>query len=211
MLMILYSAPGACSVADHIALQEAGMDFQVCTVDLKTHRTEDGRDFYEINPKGYVPALQFDDGTRLTENIAILSWISDQGKLPLPAGPLGRWRLLEALAYISNEVHKGFKPFFNPSATAADKTAAGEVLVQRFHYLAKQMRDQFLLGPDFTVADAYLFVMLTWAQKNSLKLPDVLTLYFERISKRPAVKRALENKSSFNAGAPQQGSQRASA
>src|SRR6202022_4503731 len=113
--MILYLAPGACSLADHIALHEAGLNFDQVKVDLKTHRTEDGRDYTVINPKGYVPALLLNSGEILTENIAILSWISDQ-TIPALFGDFVRYRLLEALAYFSTEIHKSFKPYFTPGA-----------------------------------------------------------------------------------------------
>ena len=109
--MILYYSPGACSLADHIALHEAGMKFDLVKVDLKTHKLDDGRSFTEINPKGYVPALQFDDGEVLTENVAILSMIADKYPALMAPGQFGRYRLLEMLAYISTEIHKSFKPF----------------------------------------------------------------------------------------------------
>ena len=112
--MILYYSPGACSLADHIALHEAGMKFDLVKVDLKTHKLEDGRSFTEINPKGYVPALQFDDGEVLTENVAILSMIADKYPALMAPGQFGRYRLLEMLAYISTEIHKSFKPLFSP-------------------------------------------------------------------------------------------------
>src|SRR5579864_1069587 len=108
--MKLYLSPGACSLADHIALHEAGLDFDRIKVDLKAKRTEDGRDYSQINPKGYVPALEFDDGEVLTENIAILSVAADKAPALTPAGQFGRFRLLEMLAFISTEIHKAFKP-----------------------------------------------------------------------------------------------------
>jgi len=190
--MKLYLSPGACSLADHVALHEAGFDFDRVRVDLKTHRTADDRDYFEINPKGYVPTLEFDDGDRLTENIAILSWIADQDPSLTPDGTMGRYRLLEMLAFISTELHKGFKPFFS-GASQEDKAKAGEQLGKRFTYLAGQLKGDFLFGPRFSVADAYLFVMLTWAKKNGLALPEPLGAYFDRVSNRPAVKLALEH------------------
>ena len=119
--MILYLSPGACSLASHIALNEAGLAFEQVKVDLKTHRTALGDDFAKINPKGYVPALKFDNGEVLTENIAILSWIGDQAEKLPPLDSLSRYRLLEALAYISTEVHKAFKQLFSAEATEASK------------------------------------------------------------------------------------------
>lgn len=189
--MILYYAPGACSLADHIALREAGLDFDTVRVDLKTHTTEDGRDYADINPKGYVPALVLDDGQLLTENIAILSWIADRGQ-KLGADGVGRYRLLETLAFISAELHKAFKPFFNPAASADAKAEAGKAVERRLEYLAGELNGDYLFGDDFSVADAYLFVMLAWAEKNGLQIPAALRAYQERLRARPAVRDALQ-------------------
>jgi glutathione S-transferase len=191
--MKLYSAPGACSLADHIAMHEAGLDFERIKVDLKTKRTEDGRDFLKINPKGYVPALEFDDGEVLTENIAILSVVADKAPQLTPEGRFGHFRLLEMLAFISTEIHKAFKPFFKPDATEAEKTAAREVLGRRLGYLAERMKGDYLFGSRFTVADAYLFVMCLWAQKNGVQLPDPLPAFVARMKARPAVRLAMEH------------------
>ena len=191
--MKLYYAPGACSLADHIALHEAGLKFDRVQVNLKTGRTEDGGDFAQINPKGYVPALQFDDGQVLTENIAILSWIGDQTPALAPKGPMAKYRLLEMLAFISTEIHKGFKPFFKPDATDADKAAAGEQIGKRLSFVADRLKSDFLLGDTMSVADAYLFTMLTWAPKNGIKVPAPLVAYAERLKARPAVRLSLEH------------------
>jgi glutathione S-transferase len=191
--MKLYYSPGACSLADHIALHEAGLSFEWVKVDMKTKRTEDGRDYNEINPKSYVPALQFDDGEVLTENIAILSWIADKAPKLTPQGRFGHFRLLETLAFISTEIHKGFKPFFKPDSTEADKKAAAELLAKRFGYLAERMNSDYLFGAELTVADPYLFVMCLWAQKNSLSLPQPLPAFVARMTARPAVKLALHH------------------
>ena len=189
--MKLYFAPGACSLADHIALHEAGVAFDRVKVDLKTKRTEDGRDFNQINPKGYVPTLELDDGQVLTENIAILSVVAERTpQLGLEGGP---FRLLEMLSFISTEIHKGFKPLFKPDATPAEKQAAGELLAKRFGYLAQRMEGGYLFGNRFTVADAYLFVMCLWAQKNGLDLPAPLPAFVTRMKARPAVRLALEH------------------
>jgi glutathione S-transferase len=191
--VILYYAPGACSLADHIALHEAGLSFDRVKVDLRSHTIEDGRDFRAINPKGYVPALVLDSGELLTENIAILAWIADQTSPFAPAGKLGRYRLLEALAFISTEIHKAFKPFFAPGSTDADKTAAGGAITKRLDFLAGQIDGAYLFGPKVTVADAYLFVMLTWAKMNAVEIPGALTAYAERMRARPAVQLALQH------------------
>ena len=191
--MILYYSPGACSLADHIALHEAGLAFERCKVDLKTKLTEDGRDYALINPKGYVPALEFDDGDILTENIAILSWIADQAPRLSPEAPLGRYRLLEALAFISTEIHKSFKPFFAPGATDDDKAKAAETIVGRLKLIGGQEEGPYLFGPAVTVADAYLYVMSLWARKNGIALPEALTDWFDAMSARDAVKLALSH------------------
>ena len=192
--MKLYLSPGACSLADHIALNEAGIAFQPVKVDLKAGRTEDGRDYKTINPKGYVPALEFDDGDLLTENVAILSWISELGRAGGEEGlseRLARFRLLEMLAFISTELHKSFKPFFSPDADEASKAAAGRQIGQRLQLIEDWIEGDYLFGSETSVADAYLFVMLTWAKKNGLALPGGLEGYMQRMAARPAVRRAL--------------------
>jgi glutathione S-transferase len=189
--MILYLAPGACSLADHIALHEAGLNFDHVKVDLKTHRTEDGRDYTVINPKGYVPALLLDSGEILTENIAILSWISDQS-IPALFGDFARYRLIEALAYVSTGIHKSFKPYFTPGATEDAKASAGQTILKRLTFIAERLNQDYLLRAGFSVPDAYLFVMLMWARKNGLSLPVPLPAYFERMKARPAVQRSLK-------------------
>ncbi|HEY3948068.1 glutathione binding-like protein [Phenylobacterium sp.] len=191
--MKLYLAPGACSLADHIALHEAGLEFDRVKVDLKTRKTEDGQDYSQINPKGYVPTLQFDDGEVLTENVAILSMIADKAPRLTPDGKFGHFRLLEMLTFISTEIHKGFKPFFKANATDQEKKAAGELLGKRFSYLAERMKGDYLFGSRFTVADAYLFVMCLWAQKNGLELPRPLPAFVAHMKARPCVRLALEH------------------
>jgi glutathione S-transferase len=191
--MILYLSPGACSQASHIALHEAGLEFERIKVDLKTHTTDDGRDYYTINPKGYVPAVVLPGGELLTENVAILSWIADQSPILAPKVDLARYRLLETLAYISTEIHKGFKPYFTPNSTDADKAKAGEAISKRLGLLAPKVDGGYLFGSDISVADAYLFVMLTWAQKNGINIPDPLPAFTERMRARPAVLLALKH------------------
>lgn len=150
--MKLYLAPGACSLADHIALHEAGIEFERVTVDLKATTFEGGGDYSQINPKGYVPALQFDDGAVLTENIAILSWIAERSDLGGPGGALSRARLLEALAFISTEIHKAFKPFLSPAAGEADKAAAKQTIEKRLGYLADRWKGDYLFDDKVSVA-----------------------------------------------------------
>lgn len=193
--MKLYYAPGACSLADHIALIEAALPFEAVAVDLKTKTTSDGGDYTAVNPKGYVPALGLDGSEVLSENVAILTYIADQDVNLIPKGALGRYRLLEALAYISTELHKGFKPFFTPGSSDEDKSAAGEMLAKRFALLETALAGrEFVLGGTFSVADCYLFVMLFWSKtKASITVPPNLTAYYERLSARESVRRALSD------------------
>lgn len=188
--MKLYYAPGACSLADHIALHEAGLSFEHEKVDLKAKKTESGADFLGINPKGYVPALVLDGGEVLTENIAMLDWIAQQAQGLAPDGPLGRTHLLERLAFISTEIHKGFRPFFS-GASDEEKAKANEMLTKRFGQVSDMMAGDYLFASGFTVADSYLFVMLLWAQKNGVAVPDRLAEFRERIKARPSVKTAM--------------------
>jgi glutathione S-transferase len=190
--MKLYYAPGACSLSDHIALHEAGLSFNHEKVDLKTKRTEGGADFAGINPKGYVPVLTLDSGETVSENIAILDWIAHQNPALKPAGPMGHTRLLEALAYISTEIHKAFKPFFS-GAGDDEKAKAGETIGKRMAYLADMMTDHYLFGPDVSVADCYLFVMLLWAQKNGVEAPGRLVEFRDRMMERPSVQTAMRH------------------
>ena len=191
--MILYFAPGACSLADHIALHESALKFEHVKVDLKTKKTEDGRDYTAINAKGYVPALTLDSGETLTENIAILNWIAMQKPSAVSTDGLAPARLVEMLAFISTEIHKSFKPFFNPDATDTGKDAARQTIGKRLAFLADRLHGGYLLGNDATVADFYLFVMLTWAQGNGIDIPKALAEYFDNLKVRPSVRRALEH------------------
>ena len=190
--MKFYYSPGACSLADHIALHEAGIAFEHVSVDLKAKTTETGDDFTAINPKGYVPALALDSGEVLSENIAILEWVSQQDAALVPVGPLGRTHLLEALAYISTEIHKSFKPFFS-GGSDADKAKAGETIAQRMAYLADTMQGDFLFGDTISAADCYLFVMLLWAGKNGVAVPDALGGLRDRMMERSAVQTAMRH------------------
>ena len=191
--MKLYYSPGACSLADHIALHEAGLTFDVVKVDLQAKLTEDGQDFTAINPKGYVPVLVLDDGETITENVAVLDYIAQAAPALVPQVKLARTRLLEMLAYISTELHKSFKPFFSPDATEAEKAKASAMIGKRLSFLAERMAGDYLFGDAPTVADAYLFVMLTWATKNGIALPAPLDAYAARMKERPAVRAALEH------------------
>lgn len=190
--MKLYLSPGACSLADHIALHEAGFTFERVRVDLRTKRTEDGRDFNEVNPKGYVPALELDDGQLLTENVAILYWAAERAPKLAPEGGLGRIRLIEMLAFIATELHKPFVRIFFPTSDA-DKQAAEAILAGRLGFLADRLQGDYLFGSRFTVADAYLYVMLRWARAKKLGVPGPLPAFFDRVEVRPAVQQALQH------------------
>lgn len=188
--MKLYYSPGACSLADHVALHEAGLPFEHEKVDLKAKRTEGGTDYLTINPKGYVPALTLDSGETLSESIAILDWIARQRPALMPAGPLGPTHLLEMLAFISTEIHKSFKPFFT-GGSDAEKEKGAQNIIKRMGYLAETLQGDFLFGSDVSVADCYLFVMLLWAQRNDLQMPDKLVAFRDRFMERPAVRTAM--------------------
>lgn len=194
--MKLYYSPGACSLAAHIVADEGNLRLQLEKVDLKSHRTENGQDYYNINPKGYVPTIQLDDGNTLTENTAVLNYLADRtGKAlftPDP-GTLEHYRLEEWLGFISSELHKPFAPLFH-GGSFEEKRRAKEKLVERFAYAAMRLNGQsFLMGGRMTVADAYFFVMLTWAKKLNLNLTRYTNLerFYTRMSERPAVQRAL--------------------
>ena len=188
--MKLYYAPGACSLADHIALHEAGLPFEREKVDLKAKRTETGVDFSTVNPKGYVPTLTLDSGETISENVAILDWVAQQDGKLTPSGPMGRTRLLEALAFISSEIHKSFKPFF-AGGSDNDKAKAGEMIGKRMGTLADTMKGDYLFGSTVSVADFYLFVMLLWAKKFDLEPPAPLAALRERMMGLSSVQKAM--------------------
>jgi glutathione S-transferase len=188
--MKLYYSPGACSLADHIALEEAGMPYELERVDLKSKTTESGADFTVINPKGYVPTLVFDIDEILTENLAILDWIAARSPSLGLEGPLGRTRLLEALAYLSSEVHKSFEPLF-VGRNAEAMASARPIIAHRLALLAEHPRGPYLFGPRPSVADCYLFVMLLWAMKFGVAVPEALLVLRESMLGRPAVQKAM--------------------
>lgn len=188
--MKLFYSPGACSLAAHIALHEAGLAFEHERVDLKAKTTESGADFTTINAKGYVPALVLDDGATLSENVAVLDWIAQQAAAFTPADALGRTRLIEALAYISTEIHKSFKPFFQ-GGSDDEKARAGAAIGTRLQYLADTLAGDYLFGDRPGVADCYLFVMLLWADRSGLVLAPPLAAFRDRMLARPAVRTAM--------------------
>jgi glutathione S-transferase len=195
--MKLYYSPGACSLSPHIVLREAGLTFELEKVDLQTKQTETGADYRKVNAKGYVPALQLDDGSVLTEGPAIVQYIADRvpdKKLAPPAGTLERYRLMEWLNFISTELHKSFGPLFNPKAPDDWKVLVRGLLGQRFDFISAHIENRpFLLGETFTVADAYLFTVLGWGKWVSIDIAQwpLLKSYVERIAVRPAVSAAL--------------------
>lgn len=188
--MKLFYCPLACSLADHIALEEAGVDFERERVDLNSKITATGRNYNELTSKGYVPALQLDSGEILTENVAILDWIASRYPKLGVRGELGRTRLLEALAYISTELHRSLRPLWHSGSDheMADARAAIET---RLEFLSRSLAGDYLFGESLTVADCYLFVMLLWAERFGLEAPKPLVALRERMRARPSVKVAL--------------------
>jgi len=195
--MKLYFSPGACSLSPHIALLEAGLEFTLERVDVRARQTASGRDFLAINPKGYVPALEMNDGAVLTEGPAIVQFIADLApdrQLAPANGTLERYRLVEWLNFISTELHKSFSPLFRPASTEDMKEAARVHLTNRLNWLAGQLEGRdYLMGSQFTVADAYLFTVLGWANFVQFDLAQwpVFAAYTQRIAARPAVQQAL--------------------
>jgi glutathione S-transferase len=197
--MKLYYSPGACSLSPHIVLIEAGLPFTAEKVNLKTKTTEKGEDFLQINSKGAVPALQLDDGRVLTEGAAIVQYLADlkpDSGLAPRAGSFERYQLAEILNYIAAEVHKGFSPLFNPAILPDAKTAALANLHKKFDWLSGQLDGKtYLMGNTFTVADAYLFTVLSWSGRLAIDLSKwpVLAAYVERVGQRPKVQEARKS------------------
>ncbi len=195
--MKLYFSPGACSLSPHIVLREAGLDFTLEKTNTKTKTTASGIDFTTINFKGSVPTIQLDDGSVLTEGPAIVQFIADQvpGKnLVPPAGSMERYRLMEALNFITSELHKGFSPLFNPAASDDTKTTARHHLMTKIAHASRLLGDKdYLFGDHFTVADAYLFVVLSWGAMVKVPLTDWpnLQAFMARVAARPAVHAAM--------------------
>ena len=196
--MKLYYSPGACSLAPHIVAREAGLSLDLEKVDLANRTTASGRSFLEINPKGYVPALEVQNGTVMTEVSALIQYLADQdpqaGLIPA-AGTPERYKVLEWIGFIATEIHKGFSPLWNPTTPDAVKQAAKERLFQRFAYVDQQLDGRsYLTGERFTVADAYLFVVVNWTNFHGLSLGDYknLAAFMERVAARPKVQEALQ-------------------
>lgn len=194
--MKLYYLQGACSLASLISLIEAGAKFEPVAVERKTKKLPDGRDYTDVNPKGYVPALELDDGEVLTENTAVLPYIADlnpSANLAPPAGTRARLRLQEWLGYLNGELHKNFSLLFNPSVPEAMKQIAKENIARRLAFIEAGFGGKpFLMGESFSVADAYLYVILSWRERVAVDIsgfPKVTALY-ERVRARPAVEAA---------------------
>jgi glutathione S-transferase len=197
-MLTLFYAPGACSIAPHIALREVAAQFTLCKVDfLRGKRLGDGREFASVNPKGYVPALLLENGELLTETAVMVQYIADlkpgSGLAPT-CGTFDRVRLQEWLNFIATELHKGMAPLHKPSVPDDYKKVVREVITNRLRILEEALQQKpFLMGPKFTVADAYAFFCLrAWAQVFKNDLQGVLADYFGSITARPAVKAALD-------------------
>ena len=195
--MKLYYSPGACSLSPHIVLHEAGLAFEAVRASTKTHKLDDGSDYYAINPLGYVPLLELDNGERLHEGPAIVQYLADQvpaKKLAPPAGTMARYRLQEWLNLITSELHKGFSPLFNPAMPEEAKALFRDKLAGRFAWIDTQLAGKsYLLGEDFSVADAYLFVVAGWGKHVGVDVSGLanLSAYLGRVGARPAVQKAL--------------------
>ncbi len=196
--MKLYFAPGACSLSPHIVLREAGLPFETMKVSTKTKKMDDGGDFLQVNPKGYVPTLELDDGQRLTEGPAIVQYIADKApasKLAPANGTFERYRVQEWLNFITSELHKQFSPLFNPATPDETKKQQVAKLGTRYDWLNEQLKGKdYLMGSQFSVADAYLFTVLRWSGFVGLELAKwpVLQQYVARVSARPQVQAALK-------------------
>ena len=196
--MKLYYSPGACSLSPHIILNEGGFSFDKEKVDLASRKTETGADYTAVNPDGYVPALRLDDGQVLTEGPAIIQYLADrvpEKQLAPPMGTIERYRLMQWLNFISTELHKGFSPLFNPQAPEEWKAVTTAQLARRLGSVSLQLEGKdWLLGNDFTVADAYLFTVLGWGRYVGIELErwPVLKAYQDRVFMRPAVQSTLK-------------------
>lgn len=196
--MKLYYAPGTCSLAPHIVLREVGMPFELIRVDTGTHQLADGSDYFAINPKGQVPVLELQDGSRFTEGPVICQYIADQAgdrRLMPAAGSMQRYRVMEWQNHITSDLHKSFGPLFKPEYETATKQLFAEGLVKKLAWVSEQIGHKpYLTGDDFTAADAYFFVMTLWAGFVKLDLSglDALRRFQERVAARPAVAEALK-------------------
>ncbi|MDU7200821.1 glutathione S-transferase [Grimontella sp. AG753] len=195
--MKLFYKPGACSLASHIVLREAGKDFELARVDLAKKCLENGDDFLAINPKGQIPALAINADTLLTEGVAIMQYVADsapKSDLLPPVGFLSRYKTLEWLNFVATELHKGFTPLFRPDTPEAFKPTARALLEKKLEYVDAALADQqWINGENFSIADAYLFTVLRWAVAVKLNFPQAgnIANYMQRVASRPAVAAAM--------------------
>jgi len=196
--MKLYYAPGACSLSPHIVLCEAGLSFTTEKVNLKTKQTASGVDYRTINSKGAIPALVLDDGRVLTEGPAVVQYLADlkpESGLAPRLGTFERYQLMEILNYITSELHKGFAPLFNPASSAEAKAGAAAALSPKFDWISGRLgTNPYVMGATFTVADAYLFVVLNWTGLVGIDLAKwpVLAAFHARVAARPKVQEAMK-------------------
>jgi glutathione S-transferase len=196
--MKLYYAPGTCALSPHIVAREAGLPLSLVRVDTKSKKTETGDDYRAINPKGYVPLLELDDGVRLTEGPAIVQYLADlapKAKLAPPNGTFERYRLQEWLNFITSEIHKQFSPLFDPNMPDEAKAKFRDKLAGRFDWLSDQLKGrEYLMDSGYTAADAYLFTLLGWTKWTGPDLArwPVLQEYVAHIAARPAVREAMK-------------------
>ena len=196
--MKLYYSPGACSLAPHIVLLEAGLAFEPVAANLKTHQLTDGTDYYGINSKGYVPLLELDNGERLTEGPAMVQYIADQvpdKKLAPANGTMARYRLQEWLNFIASELHKGIGGLFNAAMPEDGKTVIRAKATDRLKWVDQQLEGrQYLMGDAFSVADAYLFTVANWTKMVGIDLSGMknLSAFQARMAARPAVQAAMK-------------------
>jgi len=197
--MKLYYSPGACSLSPHIVVSETGLNVELEKVNLAEHKTASGQDYMTINPKGYVPALQLDDGSVLTEGPAIVQYLADQkpgsGLIP-PAGAIDRYRVQEWLNFIGTELHKNFGSLFNKATPDATKESAKANITRRLAYLNDKLAGkQYLMGSNFTVADAYAFTIVNWTNFVGIDLKPYpnLAAYMGRVAARPKVLETLKS------------------
>lgn len=196
--MKLYYSPGACSLSPHIVLRELGLPFEPVLASTKTHKLADGTDYFTINPKGYVPLLELDDGQRLSEGPAILQYLADKEpgkKLVAAAGTMPRYRQIEWLNFISTELHKSYSPLFNPAMPEEGKAVYRKRLRGRYEYLNQQLEGKsFLMGDAFSVPDAYLFTVTNWAKPVGVDITDLSNVqaFMARMATRPAVQAAMK-------------------
>lgn len=196
--MKLYYSNGACSLSPHIVLRESGLPFTLVRASTKTHALDDGTDYYTINPKGSVPLLELDNGERLTEGPAIVQYIADQApdkKLAPANGSFERYRVQEWLNFITSELHKGYSPLFRPTTPEDFKPVLREALLKKYEFVDSRLAGkQYLMSDHFSVPDAYLFTVTSWAKHVGLDLSklDNLNAFMARMAARPSVQAALE-------------------